>query len=86
MIVTVIRKGDQMYFCTLHKSRLLELMNNDFADLPSTLKSISTKRTHDDGYFIIDFDDKIIFSNQTGFSSDAVKNNKIKKWNYIENI
>jgi len=86
LIYTVFVKQGRVYFCTLHIHRILDLLNSSFSELPELLEKIKNKAVLDAGYFIIDFNDKIIFSNQTGFASDHIKNKKIlQEWNYIEN-
>jgi len=82
----LIVKDRKIYFCSLHRNRVLQLLDSSFDKLPLLLEKIKQKRVADAGYFIIDFDDHIIFSNQTGFASDHIKNKKImQEWNYIEN-
>lgn len=86
LIHTVFVKRGRIYFCTLHIRRVMDLLNSSFSELPELLEKIKNKTVLDAGYFIIDFNDKIIFSNQTGFASDHIKNKKIlQEWDYIEN-
>jgi len=79
-------KNSYVYFCSLHRNRVLGMLNNSFSELPLLLEKVRQKRILDAGYFLIDFNDQIIFSNQTGFASDHIKNKKIlREWNFIEN-
>ena len=86
LIYTVFVKHGKVYYCKLHIHRILNLLNTSFSELPELLENIKHTTELDGGYFIIDFNDKLIFSNQTGFASDHIKNKKIlQEWNYIEN-
>jgi len=86
LICVLFVKNKKVYFCRLHRNRILELLNSSFSDLHGLLERIKLKRVLDAGYFVVDFNDRIIFSNQTGFASDHIKNKKImEEWNYIEN-
>jgi len=86
LINVLFIKNNHVYFCSLHRNRIKQLLETSFNNLPELLDRIKQKRILDGGYYIIDFNDKIIFSNQTCFASDHIKNKKIlQEWNYIEN-
>ena len=87
VVNTVFVKGGSVYLCSLHKNRLVKLLKKECKDLPDLLGRIKHKRVNNDGYLLVDFDDKILFSNQTALEVASIDNERIQKeWNIIENV
>jgi len=68
----IIIKNNQIYHHKCGFRFILNLINKDFKFLDKFLNLLNRKHYKEDGYFLIDFDDKLILSNQQMFSSNNI--------------
>jgi len=78
----IIIKKRKLYHTKAGFRFLLHLLNTNFTTIDKFISIIKRKFYIGSGYLLIDFDNKVILSNQSAFSSSHIKpeiRSKIKK-------